>query len=85
MVGSVSENKALWTLINYLMLVENKENKVSGQVIAITTPTVLYSTVLAKVESPKTEKTWFEFQLQNRNLSPSQSFAVHGAVGIPQD
>lgn len=71
MVGSVSENKALWTLIKYLVLVENKENKVSGQVIAPTTLTVLYSTALAKREFSKIENTWFESQLQNRNLSPS--------------
>lgn len=63
MVGSVPENKALWTLIKYFVFVEKKENKVSGQVIAPTTLTVLYSTALARRESSKIENTWFESQL----------------------
>lgn len=70
-LDSVPENKASWTLMKYLIFVENKENKVSGQVIAYTTLTVLYFTGLSERESSETENTWFESQLQNRNWSPS--------------
>lgn len=85
-LGSVSENKASWTLIKYLIFVNHIENKVSRQVIACTTLTVLYSTALAKRESSKTENTWFESQVQNRNLSPShERFADHEAMCISQD